>query len=131
MYSDFKCADGWSLSVKDDNGKASAGTKGESVECSFPSSTPLTREFCSYAEDDYDLTDTHYCYVPYEVLWNELAHHGGVADDSPYKPYFLMKWAYEREADRLLEVLAKLSKEQSRVHALQAMVKPAIKNPTP
>ena len=129
----IKCADGWEITVlgcgrcKNDAGEwvesLAPAVWGESLELGHPNGEPLTDDFlaCDALGDQY-----FYHYVPYEVLWNELARHGFIADDSPYKPYFLMEWAYKREADRVLELLVKLDKEQGRVHALQAMVKPAI-----
>ena len=158
MSNVIRCADGWEITVlgigrtKNDAGEWVESLAdcvwGESLELGYPNGEPLNNDFQSCEVQDYQV----YHDVPYEVLWNELARHGFIDDDSPYKPYFLMEWAYKREADRVLELLVKdnkqesrilareasidylegeLSKAERRIHALQAMVKPAIKNPTP
>lgn len=104
-----ECADGFEISIQDNPlGYAEPGV---SVECGFPNQVPeFLMEYMDRADDDTDPCDAVYGYVPYEAIWAELVRHGGVADDSPYKPYFLMKWAYEREADRVLELLKEIQR---------------------
>lgn len=128
-----RCADGWEISIQDS--KAAYVSDG-TVECGFPSSPPNTRAFEELGEsadgeyypyspipaDDSGRLQAIYPYVPYQVLWNEIATHGFIADDSPYKPYFLMKWAYEEAANRVLALLVKDNKQESRILAREASI---------
>jgi hypothetical protein len=84
----IKCKDGFTISVQADDGAYCSPredyprTPYTKVECGYPSSKPVTKELCKFAElcgtDDY--CETVYGYVPVEVVQAELDAHGGIVE---------------------------------------------------
>lgn len=75
------CPDGFSISIQANEYAYCEPRRNHSsyythVECGFPSSSDMSDELKSYAEDKDDYTQTVYPYVPVEVVEEELKRHG-------------------------------------------------------
>jgi hypothetical protein len=83
----IKCKDGFTMSVQaNDSAYCTPREDYPSipythVECGYPSSKPVTKEMCEYAElcSTEDYCETVYPYVPIEIVQVELDAHGGIA----------------------------------------------------
>jgi len=85
---EIECRDGFTVSVQADEGAYCTprenypSTPYTHVECGYPSSKPVTKELCEFAElcgtDQY--TETVYGYVPIAIVQAELDAHGGIVE---------------------------------------------------
>lgn len=109
------CKDGFSISVQ---ARSSAyctpredypNTPYTDMECGFPSSNPITKEFRNYAEgyeDKESYCGTVFSYVPIEVIEKELEEHGGIVEGS--LPSSSECDELQKEIDRLVSTLKPL-----------------------
>lgn len=77
----IKCPDGFSISVQANEYAYCMPRKNNAeeythVECGFPSSSDISDELKSYAEDSSDYEQTVYPYVPVTIVVDELKRHG-------------------------------------------------------
>lgn len=82
----IKCADGFTMSVQARDGAYCTPREDyppqpyTHVECGYPSSTPVTEELRTRAEQSDRYTDTVYGWVPIAVVQAEFDAHGGIVE---------------------------------------------------
>jgi len=84
----IKCKDGFAMSVQANDGayceprEDYPPTPYTKVECGYPSSKPITKELCKFAElcSTEDYCETVYGYVPIAIVQAEFDAHGGIVE---------------------------------------------------